>query len=87
MGTQIVAVEIVFGDETFEKMIVESANYLTEYGSSIYYIGFQYIRNTIDFNGIFLILKRREEINSEKRKALNEFYKKNKVAKYKVVLL
>ncbi len=73
----IAVVEVVFGHESFEEMILELASYLTEFGSSRYSLGFQFLRNSIDFKILFFVLKRRREIDLEKQKVLENFYKEN----------
>ncbi len=64
-------------------MIIEFANYLTEYGTSEYSVGFQFIRKSIDFKVLFFILKRKKRIDREKRKKLIDFYIQNNTKKYK----
>jgi hypothetical protein len=84
LNNPLLVVEVVFGHESFSQMVLELASYLTEFGTSVYSIGFQYSRNSIDFQALFFILRRREEMNSENREALIDFYKnKKKTFKYK----
>ncbi len=73
----IAVVEVIFGHEYFQEMVLEQSNYLGEFSSLRYSMGFQFIRSSIEFQVLFFILKKRMPVSRENINSLKNFYEVN----------